>query len=43
MKAVADGIVPRAEVEDCLAEQAALQASGDFFQMWIFVHVSGIV
>jgi hypothetical protein len=28
-----------AEVEECLAEQAALHASGDFFQMWTFVHV----
>jgi ubiquinone/menaquinone biosynthesis C-methylase UbiE len=43
MKAVEDGVVPRAEVDDCLAEQAALHASGDFFQMWMFVHVSGTV
>jgi ubiquinone/menaquinone biosynthesis C-methylase UbiE len=43
IKAAEDGIVPRTEVEECLAEQAALQASGDFFQMWIFVHVTGTV
>jgi SAM-dependent methyltransferase len=42
-KAAEDGIVPRAEVEQCLAEQAALHANGDFFQMWIFVHVTGTV
>jgi hypothetical protein len=42
IKAAEDGIVSRAEVE-CLAEQAALQATGDFFQMWIFVHVTGTV
>jgi ubiquinone/menaquinone biosynthesis C-methylase UbiE len=40
-KAVEDGIVPSAEVEDWLDEQAALHASGDFFQMWFFVMVCG--
>ena len=43
IKAAEDGIVPRAEVEECLAEQAALHASGDFFQIWIFVHFTGTV
>jgi SAM-dependent methyltransferase len=43
IKAAEDGIVPRAEVEECLAEQATLQASGDFFQMWFFVQVTGTV
>jgi hypothetical protein len=43
IKAAEDGIVPRAEVEECLVEHAALQASGDFFQMWTFVHVTGTV
>jgi ubiquinone/menaquinone biosynthesis C-methylase UbiE len=43
IKAAEDGIVPRAEVEECLAEQAALDASGDFFHMWNFVHVTGTV
>src|ERR1700756_1449859 len=33
-KAVEDGIVRGAEVEEWLEEQAALEASGDFFQMW---------
>jgi ubiquinone/menaquinone biosynthesis C-methylase UbiE len=42
-KAAEAGTVPRAEVEECLAEQAALHASGDFFQMWFFVHVTGTV
>jgi hypothetical protein len=43
IKAAEDGVVPRAEVEECLAEQAALHASGDFFQMWTFVQVIGTV
>jgi ubiquinone/menaquinone biosynthesis C-methylase UbiE len=43
LKAAEDGIVPRAEVDECLAEQAALHASEDFFQMWTFVHVTGNV
>jgi ubiquinone/menaquinone biosynthesis C-methylase UbiE len=30
-------------VEECLAEQAALQACGDFFQMWTLAHVTGTV
>jgi ubiquinone/menaquinone biosynthesis C-methylase UbiE len=33
----------REEVEACLAEQAELQASGDFFQVWIFAMVTGTV
>lgn len=42
-KTVEQGIVPGAEVEEWLDEQAALSASGDFFQMWHFVAVSGSV
>ena len=42
-KAAEDGIVSRAEVDEWLREQAALQASGDFFQAWLFVLVSGAV
>jgi len=42
-KAVEDGIVPASEVDEWLAEQAALNASGDFFQVWSFVLVSGTV
>jgi ubiquinone/menaquinone biosynthesis C-methylase UbiE len=42
-RAAEDGIVPRSEVEECLAEQASLHASGDFFQMWSFVVVTGTV
>jgi ubiquinone/menaquinone biosynthesis C-methylase UbiE len=43
MKAAEDGIVPRAEVDEWLEEQALLHASGDFFQMWFFVLVNGTV
>jgi hypothetical protein len=43
MKAAEDGIVARAEVDECLEEQAMLHASGDFFQMWFFVMVNGTV
>ena len=43
MKAAEDGIVPRSEVEKWLEEQKLLHASGDFFQMWFFVMVSGTV
>jgi ubiquinone/menaquinone biosynthesis C-methylase UbiE len=39
-KAAEDGVVPRSEVDEWLAEQASLHASGDFFQMWLFVLVS---
>lgn len=42
-KAAENGIVSRSEVEECLAEQASLHASGDFFQMWLFVVLHGIV
>jgi len=43
LKATDDGIVPRSEVEEFLTEQASLNASGDFFQAWLFVLVSGTV
>jgi ubiquinone/menaquinone biosynthesis C-methylase UbiE len=39
----AGGSVPRSEVDEFLAEQASLHASGDFFQAWLFVLVSGTV
>jgi ubiquinone/menaquinone biosynthesis C-methylase UbiE len=42
-KAVEDGIVPRSEVDEWLAEQASLAASGDFFQIWFFVLVDATV
>ena len=42
-KAAADGIVPRSEVDEWLGEQASLHVSGDFFQMWLLVLVSGTV
>src|SRR3974390_2538489 len=42
-KAAEDGIVPRSEVEEFLAEQSSLHANGDFFQAWLFVLVSGPV
>jgi ubiquinone/menaquinone biosynthesis C-methylase UbiE len=42
-KAAEDGIVPRAEVDEWLDEQAALHTQGDFFQMWFFVMVLGTV
>ncbi|MBS0164408.1 MAG: hypothetical protein JSS48_17785 [Nitrospira sp.] len=42
-KAAEDGTIPRSEAEEFLAEQAALQQSGDFFQAWLFVLVSGTV
>ena len=42
-KAAEDGIVPRSEVDEWLGEQALLQARGDFFQMWLFVLVTGAV
>lgn len=40
---VEKGIVPAAEVEEWLEEQAGLEAQGDFFQAWLFVLVSGTV
>ena len=42
-KAAMNGIVPPTEVDAWLGEQASLHASGDFFQTWLFVLVSGIV
>jgi len=42
-KAVEDGVVPRTEVDEWLEEQGSLHARGDFFQMWLFVLVSGTV
>ena len=42
-KAAEDGIVPRSEVAEWLAEQASLNASGDFFQIWFFVLVDAAV
>lgn len=42
-RAAENGIVSRSEVDDWLFEQASLQASGDFFQVWLFVLVSGTV
>ncbi|HMK84395.1 MAG TPA: methyltransferase domain-containing protein, partial [Steroidobacteraceae bacterium] len=43
LKAAEDGRVDRAEVDEWLTEQAELHASGDFFQAWLFVLVSGRV
>jgi ubiquinone/menaquinone biosynthesis C-methylase UbiE len=43
LKAADDGAVLLAEAEACLAEQAALEANGDFFQAWMMVLVSGVV
>jgi len=42
-KAAEDGAVPLSEVDEWLSEQALLHASGDFFQMWLFVLVRGTV
>jgi hypothetical protein len=42
-KAAEQGTVPSAEVQEFLEEQAALNASGDFFHAWLFVLVSGSV
>jgi len=41
--AAEQGMAPAAEVEEFLEEQAALAASGDFFQAWYLVVVSGTV
>ena len=41
--AAENGIVPRSEVDEFLSEQAALHASGDFFQMWFMSLVAGAV
>lgn len=40
--AAQQGTAPAAEVEEFLAEQASLEAAGDFFQTWSYVLVSGI-
>ncbi len=42
-KAVEEGNAARAEVDEWLKEQASLAASGDFFQAWYFVLVTGTV
>jgi hypothetical protein len=42
-KAAESGVITRAEVVEWLGEQAALHASGDFFQAWMFVLVTGTV
>jgi ubiquinone/menaquinone biosynthesis C-methylase UbiE len=42
-KAADSGAVPRSEVDECLAEQESLNASGNFFQMWSFVVVTATV
>ena len=42
-RAVEEGVTTREEVDEWLADQAALQAKGDFFQMWFFALVAGTV
>jgi ubiquinone/menaquinone biosynthesis C-methylase UbiE len=42
-KAAEEGIVSHAEVNEWLEEQALLNESGDFLQLWIFVLVCGTV
>ena len=42
-KAAEAGTVPQGEVDEWLGEQASLNASGDFFQAWLFVLVCGTV
>jgi ubiquinone/menaquinone biosynthesis C-methylase UbiE len=43
VKAAESGIITRTEVDEWLGEQAAIHASGDFFQAWLFVLVTGTV
>ena len=43
VKAAEAGTVARAEMDEWLEEQASLEASGDFFQAWHFVLVTGMV
>jgi ubiquinone/menaquinone biosynthesis C-methylase UbiE len=43
LKAAEQGVIPSSEVEEFTAEQAALHATGDFFQAWFFVLVTGTV
>jgi ubiquinone/menaquinone biosynthesis C-methylase UbiE len=42
-KAAESGVITQSEMKEFLEEQAALHASGDFFQMWSFVRVIGTV
>jgi hypothetical protein len=42
-KAAENGVITQSEMKEFLEEQAALHASGDFFQMWSFVRVIGTV
>jgi ubiquinone/menaquinone biosynthesis C-methylase UbiE len=42
-KAANSASVPRAEVDEFLAHQASLHATGDFFQLWSFIVVSATV
>jgi len=41
--AAENGSVSRAEVDEWLEEQAQLNQSGDFFQMWFYVLACGTV
>ena len=41
--AAENGLVTRSQVDEWLVEQASLHASGDFFQIWLFVLVSATV
>jgi ubiquinone/menaquinone biosynthesis C-methylase UbiE len=42
-KAAEDGLVPRAEVDEWIAEQSSINMRGDFFHLWFFVISSGTV
>jgi ubiquinone/menaquinone biosynthesis C-methylase UbiE len=42
-KAVDEGVITRFELDRWLAEQASLDASGDFFQAWLFLSCIGAV
>jgi hypothetical protein len=42
-KAAEDGLVPRADVDEWIAEQSSIHISGDFFHLWFFVLSGGIV
>jgi hypothetical protein len=43
-RAVESGVATtREEVSEWLSKQAALHASGDFYQAWLFVMVTGTV
>lgn len=41
-KAAEGGLVPRAEVDEWIAEQYSIHMSGDFFHVWLLVLSSGI-